>query len=61
MTFVLGALLPLFNDPFFAITIESPNRATAVLGVLFVCDFVAFMSLYLLVLLSRMIYENGDK
>jgi glucan phosphoethanolaminetransferase (alkaline phosphatase superfamily) len=61
MTFVLGALLPLFNDPFFAITIESPNRGTAVLGVLFTSDFVAYMSLYQLVLFSRMIYENGDK
>jgi hypothetical protein len=35
--------------------------ATAIIGVMFVVDFVCFLSLYHLVQFHRIVYENGER
>lgn len=51
----------LFNDPLYAITVLAPNKATSIIGVIFVSDFVVFLSLFWMVMVHRMVHENGVK
>ena len=54
-------LLPFFNDPIYAATVLSPNRGTAVIGVLFFSNFISFLLLFWLVQYDRIVNENGKK
>ena len=53
--------MPFFNDPLYAATVISPNRGTAVIGVLFFSNFISFLLLFWLVQYDRIVNENGKK
>lgn len=59
LVFTLSILLCFFNDPLYAATILIPNRTTAIIGVIFLSNFVSFLIFYWLVTFSRIINENG--
>jgi hypothetical protein len=61
LVFTLSILLIFFNDPLSAATILAPNRGTAVIGVIFLSNFISFLIFYWLVSFSRMVNENGLK
>lgn len=58
---VLGILLCFFDDPFYAITILKPSLTMAFFSGLFMINFIVYLFLFWLVMLQRIVKENGIK
>lgn len=58
---MLSFLLPWFNDPIYAATLLTPNRVSAIIGVIFFSNFICCLFLFWLVLYHRIVVENGSK
>ncbi|EAS03482.3 Wnt secretion Wnt-binding factor (macronuclear) [Tetrahymena thermophila SB210] len=58
---LLSGLLILFNNPFYATTILIPNMASAFFDVFFLVNFFVCLLVFFLVILDRVINENGQK
>jgi hypothetical protein len=61
MVLGLSILVCFFDDPLFAITVLTRSNATAIIGVIFLSNFVASLLMFWLVTLDRMVNENGEK
>ena len=61
LVLVLCVLLIFFNDPFYPITILSPNPISSYLSVFFVVNFVMFLLFFWIIFLDRIYFEDGEK
>ena len=61
MVATLSLLLILFNDPFYPITILSPNPVSSYFSVFFVVNFIIFLLFFWIIFLDRIHLEDGEK
>ena len=61
MVAMLSILLILFNDPFYPITILSPNPVSSYFSVFFVVNFIIFLLFFWIIFFDRIHLEDGEK
>ena len=61
MIVILSALLVLFNDPLYPVTVLYPNKASSYFSVFFVINFIVFLLFTWIIFLDRINFEDGQK